>query len=670
MRKNLVSVTQPGRRDPLEKAAMMSNQTGALIDALRAPVERESLHEDSLLSRSLRRVGQAAERKALFDAWEEDIDLVAMTWALMQAVPVWKLEERVRGKGLPENRIILESFFHLPDGRQNFQNLLRVTVGRYKLLGDAYWLLKKPSEQVQEVARRSQQMARVAANRLSKALRLPGGEATRLEGALTVQFQKQLDRLASLPPGFEFLDGDVERVGDEYVQTVSFGRSKTYSADRVIEFRSPSPRGGVFNIMKALLPYSRASVRVFQLNRAGAQTGGMADMLIAIDGISDAERRRLEQRMMSRADPRRDIDQYLPLIVRAQSLDPDQRVRLSSVRISERERDAKWGEWDRELRVRKSGAMQVALSQVGEWRTVNRATKDQSKRDLIDEALALTSDICNTVTERIIVETFGIEDWVLTVVPPDLRDAEFAHKQDLQDQENGVLSLWDRWSTRHGVNYAEEMAERLATLMGADTELVKELCKVPQLKVGKEWIPVTDILPLTAVTSATSVAVEPPPVASAQEPAETDNAVEEDNTEADSATTSTDEPVATPEQMLAALDVWQKAAVTALRKTGIAYDPESSVRAQQVLPSRVHEYIDQLLYYAETPADVSNAFVAVRRAVRAGGERLAKVSLPQSQAKMFYRLLEEAFAGVREDARRALQSAARGLSPEFETEPE
>jgi hypothetical protein len=669
MRKRSIRTATPGTVDPLEKASAPS-RAGELVDALRAPLSSEGLHDDDLLPKSFQRAGKARERKSLMRAWEQDLDLVAMTWAMMQHVPRWQLEERERGRGNETNRTLLEQFFHRPDGRQSFQALLRLTAARYKLLGDSYYLLKKPNAEMEDLARRGRQLARSVVGKLRKTLPgLEGSDAEQLESTFREQFQRQLGQLENVPPGFEFLDGDVERLGDEYVQTISIGKSKTFPAERIIEFRSPSPKGGKFNLMKALRPWSDASVRVFQLNRAGAQTGGMADMLIAIDGISDTERKRLEARMMSRADPRRDVDQYLPMIVRAQSLDPDQRVRLDSAQLTQRERDAKWQEWDHELKKRKSGAMQVALSQVGEYRHVNRATKDQSKRDLVEEAVSITLDLCDTITERIIVETLGIEDWVLGIEEPDLRDAEFAHKQDMQDQESGVMSLWDRWVARHGVWYAEDMAERVAELIDEDTELVEARLKIPQVKVGKDWLPITDILPDAPVAADASEEAGAP-----AEPANIDTGAaggSEENSGEDGPAGPPDEEgqQAGPDEMLAALDTWQKSTVEAMRNTGLAYDPAASVAALQVLPEGVHECIDQLLFHAETQADISNAFAPARKAIRAGRDRLAKIQLPQSQVRMFRREVGDIFAGVREDARRELQSAMRSMKPEFETEP-
>lgn len=681
-RHRVQAVTPDRMADLAQKAVGPS----PLRDMLRPSRERRSPRETTTGTRDilpLQGLARAARQRKLFRAWEADLDLVAMVMKMTSTLPRWKLEEREAGQGSPENHMLLEQFFHLPDGRHSFQTILRLTLGRMRLLGDCHWLMRYPdggdgkggdgkggSVQKTQRARLHQRIAESIGPQLVEAIEevTPGDR-----GLIARAVADVVTASASAPIGFEWLEGDVQYNApeDTYVQTIGFGSTKKYDAIEVVEFRVLSPTGKPLNTMQLTEKWSDASVQVFGLNRSAARTGGMTDMLLVVNGISAHDRKLLEAKMLSRADPRRQDDYWVPMVMRAEGVEDG--VDVHSVELSKRARDAMWEAFDEGLKVRKSGAMQVPLGMVGEYKQINRANMDFQQRELVSDVFSIGSDICEATTEQVIVERLGIEDWVLALEEPDLRNEEFAHRQDTVDQETGVLSLFDRMVARHDPYYVEQLAARLADVSELSPDEITERLKVPMMKVGKEWVWLDDLIdveeeveePVTAPAPAATF--EGPPGETPGTPGD-EGAASTDGTPAQSAEVT--RTLATPEAMLATLDDWQRGATERWRAVGIAYDDEGAAEALKVLPSAVWRAIDVMLHRATTPAGISDAFMRPRRLLRETDAIIKRVELPQSQLASLHATLADVFMAREEDGYAAAQAEIAGEGPEFETKPE
>jgi len=595
--------------------------------------------------------GVESKRQALQRLWatyHNDIDIFAMARQVMRRIPPWKLEEAERGQGDQANERILNDFFHRPDGVNSCQAILRCTIARLKMIGDAYWLLRYAGDEDEAGGSSSESLMKV---------RGPLAEAIAKRTELTkAEVDDVLDGVLSgvQPIGFEYLEGAMifNKDAGTWTQAVGNTGTKTHIADRVVRFQNLDPAGGVLSELKWLEPWSDASVQTFILNRDGVRTGGMADMLIVMYGVSETEARRLEAWMMDRADPARTEDMWLPIITHATGME-NQRVGVDSVKLSDKGRDAQHGQFDDALRVRKSGTTGVPLSTVGEWKSVNRANMEEDNRKLIEyEVWPDCMDMAVAITENIVVEKFGIMDWTFGFEKPDTRNQELAHKQDIEDLRSGVTTPYAYWVERHGMAAADEMLREIK-LAGGDIELAK----IPWYVSGGKWTPMTDIIGETGAVQATPAAT--PEEGIPQSPAD----------ETGSGTTEQAvAPQPAPEQLERTLDAWQKSATDVFRKTGVAYDPSASNVAAQMLPRQMYSYVDRRLCYAQSVPEISMAFKDARAVIQTAAGKLEKVEVPQSLYRRMTDTMEEIFAARNRDARVIVQAAAEGEEP-FQTEP-
>ena len=128
-------------------------------------------------------------------------------------------------------------------------------------------------------------------------------------------------------------------------------------------------------------------------------------------------------------------------------------------------------------------------------------------------------------------------------------------------------------------------------------------------------------------------------------------------------------PVASsPEAMTKVLDLWQAAATTALRKCGVAYDPEAAAAAWSLLPGQMYLAIDRELYGCASVPEVSAVFKDARAILRVGTEKLEKVMAPQHVLRALTSSIDEVFMARGQDAQRLLADELRADDAPFETE--
>ena len=594
-----------------------------------------------------------AERQRIARLWSTyhgDIDIFAMVRQVMRRVPPWELQETEFGKGAEANERLLLDFFHRPDGTNSCQAILRSTIARLKMIGNAYWLLRYVGDE--DDAGGGEALAKMrgpVAEEVADRTGMTKAEVIGImEGALS----------GTQPIGFEYLEGAVRYDGKDGVwkQAVSSGQPKTYRPERVIEFKSLDPAGGVLSELRWLEPWSDASVQTFILNRDGVRTGGMADKLIVLYGVSAKEAIRIEGYMADRADPARTEDTWLPIVTHATAAIEGQRLGVDSVELSSKGRDAQHGQFDETLRIRKSGVTGVPLSTVSEYRSVNRANMAEDNRKLIEhEIWPDCTDMAVAITENVIVEYFGITDWQFGFEKPDTRGQELAHKQDIEDLRSGVTTPYNYWVQVHGKAATEEMLKEIAAA-GGDVELTK----VPWYVSGGQWTPMTDIIGEVSTEGAKAPASPALPLPVSPE------AEEEAGAGQEGAEAGRTQPA--PEQLERALDIWQKAATEVFRKTGAAYDPGASNVAAQMLPRQMYEYVDRRLWSAQSVPEISMAFKDARAVIQRAASTLEKVEVPQSLLRHMTDTMEEIFAARNRDARVIVRAAAEDEEP-FETEP-
>jgi len=420
-----------------------------------------------------------------------DIDIAAMSAKIMQLVPQWALHEREAGKGDKQHEIVLRQFFHRPDGENPCQAILQATVARLHLTGTAHWHLLRAEMNEEETRETLYDV-------LLRTIRPVLGADKPVE-LLAKQVEQALETFEQVPlVGFELLAGDIERKevdGEEkWVQTleVSAGSStltskqKTYPLQDVVQFTRIGPDGKPLALIDIVEPWSDASGYLFVTNRSAAKHAGMADLMLIFSGISEDERQRLKEQLEIRADPNSIEDMYLPIIARM-SAPPGEKVVAQPVKLGDRILDAAWSRFDEMLLRRKSGLMGVPLGTIGAYREVNRANMEAQRHILYEETLpTLLMIISDTVTERIIVNEFGFEDWIFDFEPADLRTEEVRHVQRIESLRAGLTTPYQAWVQLHGKHIADEFVRTLES-MGVNGDVFK----VPWIQSGGNWMPIS-----------------------------------------------------------------------------------------------------------------------------------------------------------------------------------
>ena len=604
--------------------------------------------------RSESMMGLTGTARGQFERWMKtfhyDIDVYAMYRQIMKRTPNWKLDEVVLGKGNPQNKEGLEQFFHLPDGRHPCQQILRATVARTSMIGDAYWLLRYVGDEER-----------------SKAYGLL--RKTIQDGEVRGMVEKALEPMLEgvTPIGFEYLAGSVVWDKDEKVWVQAIGSQVVEHPEQdVVRFENMDPAGGPMNTLRWLEAWSDASVSTFKLNADAVATGGMTDTLVILYGVSNNERRRIEALAYDRADPARVDEQYIPMFVNASGM-PGDRIGAQAVELSQRGREAGFGEFDKELRIRKAGATGTPLSAVGEFRSVNRATMEEMTRMMVEfEIWPSCTDLAESVTEQIIAERFSVDDWEFAFAKPDTRSAELAHQQETDNVKNGATAPYNRWVDLHGQEQADVMLANLAQ-QGDD----EERYKVPWVVSGGKWMPMTD----AGGEEAAPMALEGQPGAKAA--AEGVAGDEQGNGAGATSQPGQEQPTgnkrdagkaSTPTEMAASLDSWQATATSTLRKRGTAVDDDALAKVNTVLPSVLVEHISTRLVSAETPHDVSDAFRDGRSVLNKAAERFEEVRGPLlgPAYQIMAAAMGQVFDDRNSDARRRLTEQASEMDAGFE----
>lgn len=577
--------------------------------------------------------------------WHEDIDIFAMVRQVMRRVPPWTLEETVRGQGDEASEAALRDLFHLPDGRSPLQCILRVTVGRLKMTGEAHWLLRYPDD---EFGGDDQALVKHR-ERLMAGLLSAGYDHG-------VAKQAAEDALRSdRPIGFEYLPGAVawDKTRGAWVQMTAPGKTRvlTKHQERVVTFRTDDPAGGPLSENQWLAMWSDASIATFRLNRDSVRTGGMADLLILLYGVTERDATRIQAEMWDRADPARTEDYYIPIVAQAMA-GPGERVGADSVELSKKGRDANWLEFDSELKVRKSGATGVPLSSVGEYRHVNRSIIEWADRALVEhEVLPWCEDLEAAIQEHVVVGAMGITDWRFGFKAVDTRNQELAHSQDQDLLKTGVISPYEYWTKTHGPETAEAMLRDIAA-QGLDAEQMK----LPWYLSGGKWMPLSQIV--APGSAAASPAASPPAATPPESPEES---------LADEGGAVLQQGLAAPEAMLQALDAWQQATTEAMRRGGLAVADDEGAAAAQSLPRHMWMEVAKRLYYARSVPEVSETFRDARAVLRKARQRLEKADPPPHVRRALHDAIEEVFIARNRDAARRVAEAAAG-EPELPVE--
>ena len=460
-------------------------RTGALTvpDTLRSNRNRKRGDADSTTGSFLSLQSERDRLSRLFNTYKHDIDIFAMVRQVMRRMPPWTLVETVPGAGDEQHKAVLDSLFHLPDGENTCQQIVRCTVARMKMVGKAHWVLRRLDEEAAALPGGALSLQRNIVQALAKQFDLNVSEANNAVHDLLG---------ANAPIGFELLGGALRYDKQRRVWEQSAGTSslKEFPAEDVLEFKVMDPTGGVMSELERLESWSDASVRVFKLNADAVKTGGMADLLIVLYGSNKREVERLEALMEDRADPARTQDVWLPMVTHSTAPE-GQRVGVEQVELSRRGRESQHIEFDKGLRVRKAGATGVPLQAVGEWQQVNRANMETADYILMQhEIMPWCEDFAGQVNEQLVTEVFGYTDWEFGFEQMDMRGQEFAHTQDQDLLKTGVLTPYDYWVQAHGKDRADAMLEQVVKL-GIDEQAMK----IPWQYTGNKWAPVTEQVP-------------------------------------------------------------------------------------------------------------------------------------------------------------------------------
>jgi hypothetical protein len=609
----------------------------------------------------------------LFNTYKYDIDVFAMVRQVMRRMPPWRLEETVPGAGTEANKVLLDSFFHLPDGENTCQQIVRCTIARMKMVGKAHWALRRLDDQA----------LRAAAPGSEGALALQHN----IVNALSKQFDLNLadanaavqDLLGSRAPiGFELLAGALRYDKQRRVwqqSTGGVGAGKEFAAEDVLEFKIMDPTGGVMSELERLESWSDASVRVFKLNADAVKTGGMADLLIVLYGSNKREVERLEALMEDRADPARTEDVWLPMVTHSTAPE-GQRVGVEQVELSRRGRESMHLEFDKALRVRKAGATGVPLQAVGEWQQVNRANMETADYILMQhEIMPWCEDFRGQVNEQLVVDVFGITDWEFGFDEVDLRGQEFAHEQDQDLLKTGALTPYDYWVKTHGGARAEAMLAAVVAL-GIDEAAVK----IPWQFTGNKWAPITEqippalggpeppkppapVLPFGATTAVN-------PANASTNPAEGNAAppAEGGTPPAPGGMMPPNVPAANADAMMKSLDHWQEECTVSMRKSGLVYCPEADAAAWRVLPQQMYLSLGKSLNSCTSVVEISNTFKDARGVLRVASDKLEKVKTPQHVMRSMTDAINEVFMARDQHAQLAVAERLRQEAEGFETE--
>ena len=129
-------------------------RTGALTvpDTLRSNRNRKRGDADSTTGSFLSLQSERDRLSRLFNTYKHDIDIFAMVRQVMRRMPPWTLVETVPGAGDEQHKAVLDSLFHLPDGENTCQQIVRCTVARMKMVGKAHWVLRRLDEEALDEA--------------------------------------------------------------------------------------------------------------------------------------------------------------------------------------------------------------------------------------------------------------------------------------------------------------------------------------------------------------------------------------------------------------------------------------------------------------------------------------------------------------------------------------
>jgi hypothetical protein len=553
-----------------------------------------------------------------------DPDIFASHDRIRSRVPEHQFVEAAgfEGKADEGSKTELESVFHRPDGRHTFRQMLAVSVDRYKSIGSAHWLLRRAGDVASDLDGRIDQFAKTLGDNGVPLKAIP-----LLSDALSKAVGDQLDgRSGSDVVGFEWLQGYVLRdQHDEtrFIQVVggSTPREKFFPERDIVEFIQQDPEhGDPLSSLEAIEAWSDASIWAFMLNRDAARTGGMADLLLAVEGMSEPERKRLMGLMLQRANPSQSDLSWIPIIVRLTSTYQGRPPVIHDVSLSKKDRDAQWGDWDESLDKRKAATTGVPLPLTKEWKMLNRATGEVLERAFKDYTWwPLFCDIAETTNDRLVVDELGIMDWVFEFIEPDFRSSEERFRQEMQQVEAGLTTPYNAVTDLHGVQEADRI---LADLNGRGLD--GDVWKLPWHKTGKGWVPITTVL---RGASGDQGGGEFDPLASAVEGAMSEGeepGVDED-ADGDNGQASGGAGPAAPdlEKSLRVLDDWQKACGEAVRAGA---DPQTAWPDQWTVDdvdAGAMADVDERLAGAETPQAVSDAFAPARRELRnKGGDAL------------------------------------------------
>lgn len=551
---------------------------------------------------------------------KKDPDLWAMVDRIRASVPEWELAEAegFEGKADETTKDTLDDFFKRPDGRHSFRDLLGVTGDRLKSVGDAHWLLRRAGDVRAEVDARVERFSR-------SLLAVPEaqGMSPRAATVLTEALRKAVEERTSgaddgQPIGFEFLQGWVGRAKDPeyYVQATGsrFMQQKQHPARDIVEFRTLDPENaGPLGAMQAIEEWSDASIWAFMMNRDSVRTGNMADMILAVEGMSDAERDRLMQLMLERADPASTDLTYVPMLIRLSRTLEQRPPVVESVVLSNKERDATWSWMTGDIRKQKSGVVGTPLPLTGEFQLLNRAAA-QVLREAFDDFTTwpLFRSIGETVDWRIVSEEFGAEDWTFGFKRPDFRTSEERHKQDMDELEAGARTPRAMFEDLNGVDEANRVSDWLKS-----NGYREEVWALPWTKTGKGWVPITEVVGKPEDEQAKAAAMLPPAaLAQGVVPGAGGDGNGEDETATNVPGQAAAEPPADLNKALAGLDAWQ-AECTKAAKQG---DDPGAIWpdgwAVTDFPRRAIEDVESRLVAAETVTEVSDAFAPARRELR------------------------------------------------------
>lgn len=541
----------------------------------------------------------------------KDPDVFAGMDRIRSRVPESRIVESPGNEGTGDETVKaeIESVFHRPDGAHSYRQILAVTADRLKCIGAAHWLFRRAGDMREGLSKRIDQFARVlheggipasALPLLSKALddAVSGSLASASAGDVV---------------GFEWLQGYVARDTEDkarFVQVVggSTPNKKYWPAENIVEFIRMNPHdGGPLSALEAVEEQSDASLWAFMLNRDAARTGGMADLMLAIEGMSEAERDRLMALMYQRANPSQTDLSWIPIVIRLTSTFQGRAPVVHDVSLSKKDRDAQWLEWDKGIDKRKFGILGTPAPLVKEWQTMNRSATETLNQTFFDYTWwPLFEDINEPINDRLIVEEMGSDQWCHEFVKPDFRSTDERHKQETTNLENGLVTPYAQFVDENGQLEADRVYDELKK-RGLDADS----WKMPWLKQGKGWLPLTSVVPPEG-----GVAADFDPLAAAMRaegaPLPDENGEDDD----DDGNPFEEKPAV--EKSLQVLDSWQSVAADAVRHN---LDPTTAWPANDSvadIPEELMVAVDEALEKATTVQDVSDAFAPARAELRKG----------------------------------------------------